>query len=54
MESAVLYKLAEFYNIEALTLLTVSDSVVSEEQDLTNEQKEQGLNTMIKLALDLV
>ena len=51
MEAAILYTLAAKYQRRALTVLSVSDGGGST-RDLTFEEKEQGLDKMITLALD--
>ncbi|MDR0377906.1 MAG: purine-nucleoside phosphorylase [Spirochaetaceae bacterium] len=50
MESAELYTLAAKYGREALTLLTVSDNLVTREVT-TAEERQQTFNQMIELAL---
>lgn len=52
MEAAGLYTIAARHNVKALTILTVSDSLFSE-QEINSEQKEKNLNAMIEVALEL-
>lgn len=51
MESAALYTLAAKYGGEALTILTVSDSLVSGEAT-TSEEREKTFTKMMQLALE--
>lgn len=51
MEAAALFTLAKKYGRRALALLTVSDSIVTDEQEMTPQQREQSLNNMIEIAL---
>lgn len=53
MESFSLFYIAKSLGKEAATLLTVSDSKISDEK-LTSEEREESLNEMIKLALESV
>ncbi len=50
MESCELYTLARLFGIEALTLLTVSDSLLSGEQ-VPSEQRQTTFGAMVELAL---
>jgi purine-nucleoside phosphorylase len=50
METAALYTLAARHGVEALTILTVSDSLVSGES-ATAEQRQRGYTAMMELAL---
>jgi len=52
MESAELYMLAAFFKIQALTILTVSDSLVTGER-LSPEDREQSFTEMVQIALKL-
>ncbi|MFA4936871.1 MAG: purine-nucleoside phosphorylase [Patescibacteria group bacterium] len=52
METAELYTLAAYYGVQALTILTVSDNLVTNAQ-MTAEERERGFSTMVKLALTL-
>lgn len=51
MEAAGLYGVAAERGAEAIALLTVSDHIRRGER-MTGEQREQGLDTMLQLALD--
>jgi purine-nucleoside phosphorylase len=50
MESSGLYTVAAKYEVRALTILTISDSLVSKEK-ISSEERESSFNTMIDLAL---
>lgn len=52
METAGLYTLAAKFGVEALSILTVSDSLVTEEAT-TSEERERGFSRMAELALDV-
>ena len=51
MEGAALYTIAARYGARALTMLSVSDGPYID-TILSYEEKEQGLNNMIQIALD--
>lgn len=51
MEAAALYTLAAKYDCRALAILTVSDSIVTEQQT-TSEDREKTFTDMIEIALD--
>ena len=53
MESAALYMNAARAGREALTVLTVSDSLVTGEA-LSAAERQTGFSEMIKLALDMI
>ncbi len=53
MEAAELYTLAAKYKAQALCVLTVSDSLVTQEET-TAEERERTFNDMITLVLDTV
>jgi len=53
MESAALYTIAARYGIQALTLLTVSDSFVNS-QETTPAERERSFSTMMEIALDII
>ena len=53
MEAAELYTLAAKYNAQALCVLTVSDSLVTQEET-TAEERERTFGDMIHLVLDTV
>ena len=50
MEAAGLYTIAAKFNVKALAILTISDSLVTKERTTTNE-RESTFNTMIEIAL---
>ncbi len=52
METAGLYTVAAKHNVNALTLLTISDSLVTGEKT-TSKERETTFKDMIKIALDL-
>lgn len=52
METAALYTIAAKYGVNALTLLTVSDSIVTHEST-TPEERQETFNDMVKIALEL-
>jgi purine-nucleoside phosphorylase len=52
METSGLYTLAAKFKVEALSILTVSDSLVTGETS-TAEQREKGFNQMAKIALEI-
>ena len=52
MESSALYTLAAQYGIKALSILTVSDSIVSG-GNLTSRERETSFKDMVKLALSV-
>lgn len=52
METAGLYTLASKYNVNALALLTISDSLVTKEE-ISSKQREVSFSTMVKIALEI-
>ena len=52
MESTALYTIAARNRVEALSILTVSDSLV-DHQESTPEERERSFSTMAEIALDL-
>jgi purine-nucleoside phosphorylase len=52
MESAGLYTIAAKYNVSALTLLTISDSLITKEK-LSSKERESSFHKMIEIALEL-
>ena len=52
METNALYTLAAKFNLRALSILTVSDSLVTEETS-SAEQREQGFPRMVEIALKI-
>lgn len=51
METAALYLLASKFNVQALGIMTISNSLVTGEE-LSAEERERNLNQMIKLSLE--
>jgi purine-nucleoside phosphorylase len=51
MEAAGLYTIAAKFNVKALAILTISDSLVTKEET-TSEERESTFNTMIEIALN--
>ena len=51
METAGLYTLAAKFNVDALSILTVSDSLVTE-QATSAEERERGFSRMAEIALE--
>ena len=52
MEAAGLYTIAAKYNVKALAILTISDSLVTGEQSTISE-RESSFNEMIEIALNI-
>ena len=52
MESSALYTLAAKFKVDALSILTVSDSLVTGEE-ATAEQREKGFTQMAEIALEI-
>jgi len=52
METTALYTLAAKYNVNALTILTVSDSLVTGEET-TSEERQKTFTEMMEIALEL-
>lgn len=52
MESAGLYTIAAKHNVKALSILTISDSLVTGER-ITTKDRETTFNNMIEIALEL-
>jgi len=52
METAVLYTLAAKFKVNALSILTVSDSLVTKEET-TSEERQKTFNQMVEVALEL-
>lgn len=53
MESSALYTIAAKYGVSALTILTVSDSLVTSEET-TSEEREKTFTKMMELALESI
>jgi len=52
METAALYTLAAKFKVNALSILTVSDSLVTREET-TSEERQKTFNQMVEIALEL-
>jgi len=52
METAVLYTLAAKFKVNALSILTVSDSLVTREET-TSEERQKTFNQMVEVVLEL-
>lgn len=52
METAILYTLAAKFKVNALSILTVSDSLVTREET-TSEERQKTFNQMVEIALEL-
>lgn len=52
MESAALYTVAAKFKVRALTILTISDSLVTEERT-TSEERETSFKEMVEIALEI-
>jgi purine-nucleoside phosphorylase len=53
METAALYTLAAKFKVNALSILTVSDSLVTKEET-TSEERQKTFNQMVEIALELI
>jgi len=53
METAALYTLAAKFKVNALSILTISDSLVTREET-TSEERQKTFNQMVEIALELV
>lgn len=53
METYALFTLANKYNVDALSILTISDSILTGDA-ISSKQKEQALNEMITLSLETI
>ncbi len=53
METAGLYTVAAKHGVKALTILTISDSLVSPDNDTTAEERQTTFKEMIEIALDI-
>jgi purine-nucleoside phosphorylase len=52
METSALYTLAAKFNVDSLSVLTVSDSLATGESS-TAQQRERGFTQMAKIALEI-
>ena len=53
MEAYILYLIAQKFKKEAICLLTISDLIYDETQELTAKERQNSMNEMIKLALEI-
>ncbi len=53
METAGLYTIASKYGAKALSILTISDSLITKEETTSN-QRERSFNNMIEIALGII
>jgi purine-nucleoside phosphorylase len=53
METNALYTIASKLKVRALSIVTISDSLITHEE-ATSEQRQQGFTKMVELALDIV
>jgi len=53
METAALYTLASKFKVKALSILTVSDSLITHEET-SSKERQKTFNQMVEVALDLV
>ncbi|MDD3641076.1 MAG: purine-nucleoside phosphorylase [Atribacterota bacterium] len=53
METAALYTIAAKFNVQAISILTVSDSLITGEKT-TPEEREKTFNNMAELAMELI
>jgi len=53
METAELYTLAARFNVQALTIMTVSDSLITHEKT-SAEERQTSFDSMIKIALEII
>ena len=54
MEAAALYYLAAQYNVEALGIMTISDSLVNPDEDTTAEERQTTFTDMMKVGLETI
>ncbi len=54
MEAAALYTIAARNKVNALGIMTISDSLVDDAPELTSQEREQQLNNMIEIALEAI
>lgn len=53
METSGLYTIAAKHKVDALSLLTISDNLVTKEQ-ISSKERERSLKTMIEIALNII
>ncbi len=54
METAALYTLAAKFNVNALSILTISDSLVNPNLNTSAKERESSFKDMVELALEIV
>lgn len=52
MEAAALYYLAAKHNVDALAIMTISDSLVNPEEDTTAEERQNTFTDMMRVGLE--
>ena len=52
MEAAALYYLATQHHVDALAIMTISDSLVNPEEDTTAEERQNTFTDMMKVGLE--
>ncbi len=52
MEAAALYYLAAQYHVDALAIMTISDSLVNPDEDTTAEERQNTFTDMMKVGLE--
>ncbi|MCI5871232.1 MAG: purine-nucleoside phosphorylase, partial [Streptococcus sp.] len=52
MEAAALYYMAAQHGVQALAMMTISDSLVNPEEDTTAEERQNTFTDMMKVGLE--
>ena len=52
MEAAALYYLAAQHQVDALAIMTISDSLVNPDEDTTAEERQNTFTDMMKVGLE--
>ena len=52
MEAAALYSLAAQHHVDALAIMTISDSLVNPDEDTTAEERQNTFTDMMKVGLE--
>ena len=52
MEAAALYYLAAQHHVDALAIMTISDSLVNPDEDTTAEERQNTFTDMMKVGLE--
>ena len=52
MEAAALYYLAAQHHVDALAIMTISDSLVNPDEDTTAEERQTTFTDMMKVGLE--